>query len=272
LKETSPFFSIIIPTYNSVKLLSKALDSVSRQNFDDYEVIIIDGLSTDKTIEIAEEYAQNDSKIKIFTEKDEGIYDAMNKGIVKARGAYLYFLGSDDTFYDKDVLVKVHDQIQKVKADVLYGSVCSNRLGSKYDGEFTYEKLSKKNIGHQAIFFKKSIFNKTGNFEIKYKALADWHHNIRWFFSDRVRNTYIDIIIANYTEGGFSDQYVDTVFNRDKFKIFFKHGLFKLKTHDFIRLTKDPAKAYKKEKKYFNYIFYRTIFHFLKSIKKINSS
>ena len=93
--------SIIIPTYNSASVLAKALDSIVKQNFTDWEVLVMDGVSTDNTIKVAQSY--NDSRIHIFSEPDKGIYDAMNKGIEKAQGEWLYFLGSDDWLLNGNV-------------------------------------------------------------------------------------------------------------------------------------------------------------------------
>lgn len=94
--------SIITPSFNSSDYLERAIKSVLNQNYKNWEHIIIDGVSTDKTIDIVRMYP--DSRIKINIEKDNGIYDAMNKGIKMAKGDWLYFLGSDDWLYDEFVL------------------------------------------------------------------------------------------------------------------------------------------------------------------------
>ena len=89
-----PRLSIINPTFNSAKTLSRCLDSVISQSFTDWEVLMMDGVSNDDTIKIASSY--QDSRIRIYSEPDKGIYDAMNKGIDKAHGEWLYFIDSDD--------------------------------------------------------------------------------------------------------------------------------------------------------------------------------
>ena len=83
-----PLFSIIIPTYNSEKSIEQCLKSIFSQSFDSFQVLIIDGLSTDKTIQIVEAYSQIDKRLSFFSEKDKGVYDAMNKGISKATGEW----------------------------------------------------------------------------------------------------------------------------------------------------------------------------------------
>src|SRR5246127_4505724 len=100
-----PSFSVIIPTYNSAKTISQSIQSVLRQSFTGYEVLIIDGASTDDTLAITSAF--NSERIKTISEKDRGVYDAMNKGIKLAKGQWLYFLGSDDALYDDSVLEKI---------------------------------------------------------------------------------------------------------------------------------------------------------------------
>jgi glycosyltransferase involved in cell wall biosynthesis len=206
--------SIIIPTFNSGKTLHLALDSILEQSFSDYEVVIMDGVSTDNTTEIAAGY--NDKRIKIFSEKDTGIYDAMNKGIVRVTGEWIYFLGSDDKLHSREVLQLISDKASENEYDVIYGDVYSPRFNGRYDGEFDFRKIFKKNVCHQAIFFKKNIFKKTGLFDTRYTSQADWHHNMQWILDPRLKKLYIDCVIADYADGGFSSTTRDAVFSREK--------------------------------------------------------
>jgi glycosyltransferase involved in cell wall biosynthesis len=187
------------------------LDSVVSQTYSDMEVVIIDGLSTDRTMDIAARYAASFPYISYVSEKDKGIYDAMNKGIKLAKGEWVYFMGSDDTFYSKDV-VEAALSGDLSSDDVIYGDVFSNLLGGVYDGEFTVGKLFNKNICHQAIFFRKSIFRRTGLFDTRFKAHADWLHNLKWFADRRIRKRYVNKIIANFSEGGISSVHKDVFF------------------------------------------------------------
>src|ERR1700722_16529958 len=102
----SNLLSIIIPTYNSQNTILTALQSIVKQSFDDFEIIIVDGLSNDDTVTIVKNF--QDDRIKIISELDNGIYDAMNKGIDRAKGDWLYFLGSDDRLYNDTVLEDVN--------------------------------------------------------------------------------------------------------------------------------------------------------------------
>ena len=98
--------TIIIPTYNCEKTIGDALDSILGQSIKEVEVLIVDGLSTDRTLEIVAQYQTKHANIVLHSEKDEGIYDAMNKGIGLAKGDWLYFMGSDDTLFENTTLEK----------------------------------------------------------------------------------------------------------------------------------------------------------------------
>lgn len=221
-----PFFSIIIPTYNSYNSISECLKSLINQSYQDFEVIIVDGLSTDDTLLTIENH--QDSRIKIYSEKDNGIYDAMNKGIALAKGEWLYFLGSDDTLYEPNTIKKVFQHIVDANTDIVYGNIISERFNGVYGGEFNANKIFYQNICHQAIFFKATVFKKIGLFDLKYRSQADWDHNMKWLASKNMVKLHIDQIIAEYADGGFSSQGEDLVFQKHKlsnYLIYNKNGM-----------------------------------------------
>ena len=115
------FISIITPTFNSEKLIKICLSSVKDQNFQNYEHIIIDNSSNDKTLKIIKEF--NNPKIKLISENDNGIYDAMNKGINASSGEYLLFLNSDDKLIDRNFLSNVNKILLSKKIDILYSNI-----------------------------------------------------------------------------------------------------------------------------------------------------
>lgn len=198
-------FSIIVCTYNTSKSLPATLDSILTQTCSDYEVVIVDGASTDGTQEIIKDYEKKFSgQLRWISETDSGIYDAMNKGIDMAQGEWIYFLGCDDTFHSDDVLEKIAEEIKKNDTDVVYGNVMWGKTGKIYDGEFSSLKLIRKNICHQSIFFKKILFQKFGKYDLKYKVLADHVFNMRWFSDGNVRRLYVNLIVANYNLDGKS--------------------------------------------------------------------
>ena len=233
-----PLLSIIIPTYNRENCISACIGSILSQKFENYEIVIQDALSTDRTLELIRKAQIEHPSISfiIKSEKDKGIYDAINKGIETARGEWLYFLGSDDRLYDDNVLLHIFSRPEVKQYDVLYGNVNSVRFKGVYDGEFTQEKLLERNICHQAIFFKRSVFKKVGLYSLKYKAHADWDHNIRWYFSDKLSNRYIDVIVAEYADGGFSSTNYDTEFLKIKNLNYLVYGRNVLKVKTKIKL------------------------------------
>jgi glycosyltransferase involved in cell wall biosynthesis len=212
----TPFFTIIIPTYNSAATLKACIDSVLDQQFRDFELLIVDAVSTDETVKIVNSYSLLSDSIRLLSEKDKGIYDAMNKSIQLANPSWLYFLGSDDQLYDNTILQKVYSRIRQLPGtEIVYGDVWSERFKGIYDGPFDYNKILKKNISHQAIFFRKEVFEKTGNFDLRYKAQADWDHNLKWLLAKDIKKEYIDVVIALYADGGFSSVTGDDIFYRD---------------------------------------------------------
>ncbi len=213
------FFTIIIPTYNSSKTISTAIASIVSQTFKDFEILIIDGFSTDNTIEIVNSYVESQKNIRLLSEKDDGIYDAMNKGISKAKGDWLYFLGSDDELFSNDVLKNLHQSIDKKTDKVVYGNIKIindtgwGNDGEIYAGEFNIEKLFIKNIPHQAIFYHKDVFNYFGYYNIVYKTCADYDYNLK--IASKLKLKYIDIIVANFIGGGASTNNRDYLFEED---------------------------------------------------------
>jgi len=204
--------SIITPTYNSAEGLEACILSVAHQTYAHKEHLFVDNLSTDGTLEIIRKYAAKFQHIRLISEEDHGIYDAMNKGIEQSSGDWLYFMGCDDMFFDSEVLSRIFISFECSPYDVIYGNVEWGKGGTLYDGQFTPLKLLNKNICHQAIFFKRDLFERLGRFEIKYKVLADWVFNMRWFFDENITRIYLDKTIAIYNPDGFSSRNHDIVF------------------------------------------------------------
>lgn len=215
-----PFFSIIIPTFNAEKHLHRSLTSITDQTFVEFECLIMDGASTDATLTIAKKLVSKDSRFKIFSKSDAGVYDAMNQGIMKSEGKYIYFLGADDYLKDNQVLEDVNRFLSSHDVQVVYGNVNSPELGDRYDGPFSNYKIAKKNICHQSTFCAQSVYKKVGLFDLKYKIQADWEHNWRWFFHPEIKHKHLDRILAYYEEGGLSSGRKDLKFRRDFAKKF----------------------------------------------------
>ena len=202
--------SIIIPSFQQGDLLKRAIQSIEQQTFKKYEILVVDGGSKDNTAAVVAKF--NHLPITFHSEKDNGIYDAMNKGILKSKGKFLYFMGCDDRLASATVLADVFERPGIIDNHVVYGDVIFTGNGVRYDGEFTHFKLIEKNIGHQAIFTQRMVFERLGNFDIRYKTYADWEFNMRWFVEAWVKRQHIPLIIAFFNTTGVSANLKDDVF------------------------------------------------------------
>lgn len=215
----NPLFSVIIPTYNCGEKLAKTLNSVLAQEGAGYEILIADGASGDDTTSIIRCYAERyPSTIRWTSRKDVGVYDAMNQGLDMAHGEYLYFLGAGDTLRS-GVLKRVGEVAARNAPALIYGNVFWVSRGLVYDGEFDRLKLVRRSPCHQAIFYHRTIFDRLGKFDLRYRINADWVFNMRCFRSEAIPKIYIDLIIADYEGGGLSEAETDDQFVGRRFKI-----------------------------------------------------
>lgn len=217
--------SVIIPTYNSEKYIEEAILSVVKSiPFENRDLIIIDGGSSDCTVEVLKKYEKEISFM--ISEKDKGIYDAMNKGISNSKGDYVIFLGSDDR------LIFNYNELKKYLVDnntSYYGNVKLKPTQKIYDGKFNLWKFINRNICHQSILYPKELLIEY-KYEVKYRFLADYFMNIQIWKSKKYNFKYIPIIISEYNVLGLSSNNIDVEFNKDSIKIIYKHfgflGLF----------------------------------------------
>lgn len=198
----SCLFSIIIPTYNSAATIERCLESLHRQTYRDFEVLVMDGNSGDATVSIIKNMSREfDGRLHLVSEPDQGVYDAMNKGIGRSKGQWLLFLGSDDRLYDETVLDSIAALPRLAKYDLVYGNALFQHRRQIYDGRFSLAKiLYERNICHQAIFYKKNLFEKLGNYDLAYRIYADYDYNIKCFSRPGIRYRYVDLVISEYNE------------------------------------------------------------------------
>lgn len=215
--------SIIIPTFNSSESLGKTIESVLSQILKDWEIVIIDGVSTDDTLKIAQSF--KDNRIRVYSEPDKGIYDAMNKGVKKANGEWLYFLGSDDYLLDADVFNQMLSNTDGI--DVVYGDVKSSHLPAEHFGEWKDSALQ-YNRCHQAIFYRRSVFDQIGFYPLKYPICADHYINLRLFLNKKYCLQYRSVEVAYHSAGGASTTKTDTAFYNDMDRLIVRYGLFTL--------------------------------------------
>lgn len=193
--------SVITVCLNSERTIERTIQSVISQNDRDYEYIIIDGKSTDRTLEIIAKYKSNISTI--ISEPDGGIYDAMNKGIAAASGDVIGIINSDD-WYESGVFEAVRKCFQESDAEVVYGK--QNLIGE--DGTITTQVPSdierlryEMETPHSTVFIRKKTYEKYGMFQLKYKIAADYDLMLR-LYTEKVKFIYIDKVLANFRLGG----------------------------------------------------------------------
>lgn len=245
---TSLSISIIIPTKDSVKTINACLDSIFKQTFTSYEIIVLDAVSTDGTLELLQKLSNENDKLRIYSEKDKGTYDAMNKGVKLAKGKWLYFLGSDDQLYDQYVLEKLNEVMIKTTSKVIYGNVLivGNTAWAKdgeiYAGKFTTSKLLNQNICHQAIFYRRELLlNEIPPYNLDYFKSADWDLNLHCWSKGAFE--YVDCVISRYATEGISANSFDHKLSADFVNNVLRYFNFSL----FDPLIDDPDFVYYKD-------------------------
>lgn len=197
-------FSIICATYNAASTIDGLLKSIQSQTFQYFELLIIDGGSTDNTLDIIGKY--HFPAIRVISEKDEGIYDAMNKGVEIATGDWLYFIGADDLLHNPNVLLKVSGCTEmNPGADIIMGKVV---MGLKEDvvfvPRFSPKLLIINSLHHQGIFYKRRLFTEF-RYNPKYTISADYDLNLKLYL-EKKEVYYLDEIISVTGESGLSSQ------------------------------------------------------------------
>ena len=237
--------SIITINYNNAEGLQKTINSVRLQSFPDYEHIIVDGGSSDGSKEVIQESLNDENYSKHITwwcsEKDSGIYNAMNKGLQKASGQFVYMLNSGDSLLP-DVLNKISSILMENLDSVVYGPI-DTYLGDRFlqtVGEGP-ENLSVGTMPHQGTFFPLTLHKKYGTYNEEYRIAADREFMLR-LYNNKVPFVHVPIIICNYDKGGISSNLtlvslketyrLDKAMGKKKKSLFrFLKGLIKLCLH-----------------------------------------
>lgn len=201
-----PKITIITPTFNCVTTIEDTIKSVILQSYKNIEYLIIDGGSTDGTLEVIKSHQSVFPQIKYISEKDKGIYDAMNKGINLATGDYLYFLGGDDIFYNHEILLKTFSNRKNKEKDIIYGKVQHKHSGNVYGMPIDLRTMMTKqyNIPHQAIFYSQKVFKIVEKYDLQYPIYADYDFNIKCFSTRNIKKRYFNKVIAVFNEEGLS--------------------------------------------------------------------
>ena len=203
--------SIITVSFNSQSTIRQTIESVFLQDYDNIEYILIDGGSTDWTLDIVQNYKD---RIKYFiSEQDNGIYDAMNKGIQAATGDVVGILNSDDFYANKSVISKVVSVFETEKCDSLYGDLVYVKL-SDASKVFRYWKAEVFSVlrlrrgwmlPHPTFFVKKSIYEKYGLYNTELKSAADYEMILRLLYKYAIKVAYIPSVLVKMRVGGTSN-------------------------------------------------------------------
>lgn len=206
--------SIITATFNSAKTLKDTIQSVLRQTNKDFEYLIIDGGSTDETIDIVKSYESEFSgRLKWVSEKDKGIYDAMNKGIKMASGDVVGILNSDDYFTSDDILQTVADAFKRQEIDAIYGDIHFIRDGNPQKCIRYYSSRMFRPFwlrfgfmpAHPSFYCKREIFDRAGLYSLDYKIGADYEMMVRLFKKHKIKGLYVNKDFVTMRTGGASN-------------------------------------------------------------------
>jgi glycosyltransferase involved in cell wall biosynthesis len=208
-----PLITVITVVYNDADNLAFTLKSVAEQQYKDFEFLVIDGNSTDRTLDVIRQYENIISTW--ISEPDKGIYDAMNKGIKMAKGEYINFLNAGDAYCYADTLHEVTDKLlQNSDVDILYGKLMNHSNGEQNLKYITGEVVSEKSlyvsipITHQTMFVRRHLFGYIGLYSTKLRIVSDYEWFVKYY--DKVKSfnklLFFDKPLIVYQQGGFSFQ------------------------------------------------------------------
>jgi len=265
--------SIITVCLNEKDTIEATLLSVFNQTFKDVELIVVDGLSTDGTLDIIDKYKDNIARF--VSESDSGLYNAMNKGISLATGDYLLFLNANDSLYNNNVLENVANCLDKnPQAKMLYGKVNFVSEDGSTSDVHSYEQITnhfallENNICHQSIFYNLKAFHDFGAYHPDYKIWADYDCNMNLLIKNRLKAVYLPIIISNFQMGGICTSASNKIQTQKERRMLLKKYFPKYKSiilaNDFLKrsfgsiynpivnnkLTRHLIKSYRLKEKY----------------------
>lgn len=209
-------FSIVVVCLNPGNKLHATLNSVLGQQYGNYEIIIKDGGSVDGSVE----QLSADSRIRLYKEKDSGIYDAMNQALKHVSGQFVLFLNCGDVLHDSQVLSRIAAQIRgkkeadmkregrnyKEKVRIFYGNQYNEKTGSiVYSAPEVNDFTCYRNVPcHQVCFYDVRLFEERG-YDTRYKVRADYEHFLYCIYDRKAQAVYTEVLIADYEGGGFSE-------------------------------------------------------------------
>jgi glycosyltransferase involved in cell wall biosynthesis len=219
--------SVITATYNSASCVGEAVHSILAQSYKNFELLIVDGASKDNTVDLIQTIIENSpekAKVKIVSEPDKGIYDALNKGIARASGEVIAFLHADDVYASEDILQKVAEEFMKGNLDAVYGDleyVAKEDLNKtiRYwkSGSYNVSKLKNGWMPpHPSFFVKKAVYEKYGDFDTQFRIAADYDFMMRVLFKGKISAAYIPIVFVKMRVGGASNKSIKNIIRKSR--------------------------------------------------------
>ncbi|MBO4690285.1 MAG: glycosyltransferase [Paludibacteraceae bacterium] len=202
--------SIITITYNSAATLQHALDSVLSQTYPDIEHVLVDGASRDGTRELIEKYAREHANVRWVSEKDGGIYNAINKGIRMATGDIIGFLHSDDQLYSADSIEQVAEAFESSHADVVYGDLQYCK-GGRVVRRWKSNAFSPRSLKfgwmppHPTVYVRREVYQQVGEYDEWFSIAADYDMMLR-IFKTGYKTHYIPSVLVSMETGGASNR------------------------------------------------------------------
>lgn len=230
-----PKVSIVTICYNSAGTIAETLESVRKQSYPNIEHIIVDGLSSDKTLEVIE--AHKHDGIRLISEKDHGLYDALNKGLKMCSGDIIGILHSDDHLANEQVIAQVVDAfVSEPGIEALSASVeifKPNRMDKPYRVyKSTKFRSWQFRLGmqppHPGFYISKPGLEKVGYFNSSYKISGDFDWLLRAIVKERLSIKYTDLIVVNMLDGGVSSSGLNSkkIMNRENLRVLKAHGIY----------------------------------------------
>ena len=207
--------SIITINYNNAEGLRKTMESVLAQTYTEIEYIIVDGASIDGSVDVIRELATRPT-IKWVSEKDTGIYNAMNKGIRMATGEYIEILNSGDILFDANVTQRMIEHLDQINSQnensigILYGNMIKVNASGKIVGKSGYTEYSLRQfysstLNHDCAYIRRDLFEQYGLYDEQLKIVSDWKWYLQAIGLGKVKPEYVDIDVTIFDDGGISE-------------------------------------------------------------------
>ena len=250
--------SIITACYNNESSIEKTILSVIAQKYSDIEYIVIDGASKDKTCDIISKYIEHIDYY--ISEKDESVYEALNKGLEIANGNIICFLHADDVFENDEVLNFVMKNFNNNDLDVICGDIVIRNMHGRIVRYYKGTNKVRENFSmgimppHPAVFMTSKIYKKVGSFSLDYKIASDYDYLLRVFMNLNIKYKYISKVFVSMGNGGISNKNIlsKIILNLEIFRIHNKNDI-PLKFFKFLKKFPIRLKEIKLIKKFYGF-------------------